>query len=182
MDCQNSLYRFQLAQLYPLYWSSYRIRISHARQLFGTGTGFRRSLLCIASAGRPAPERRISVAFHREAAKHNQVGFSQDLLMNYALSRLLTSPRAEDSNSSQVSLPIGPQAGLTFQTNWGHYDLPRHGIDFAADLIGSIYKIWLQPNNEPVVRIVEERMVPFFFWESRFTPRFLPRTPQLLTP
>ncbi|KAL9582067.1 MAG: hypothetical protein Q9203_005648, partial [Teloschistes exilis] len=67
-------------------------------------------------------------------------------------------------------------------TNWGYYDLPRHGIDFAADLVRSIYKIWLQPNNEPVVRIVEERMVPFFFWESRFTPRFWPRTPQLLTP
>lgn len=105
--------------------------------------------------------------------------------MTFAFSRWLTSFRAGDRNSSEVSVPIGPAAGttgVTFQTSWGYFDLPRHGVEFAADLVTSIYQIWLHPDNEPVTKIVGNRMIPFFHWEARVTPRFFPRTPQLLTP
>ncbi|KAL9585521.1 MAG: hypothetical protein Q9212_001474 [Teloschistes hypoglaucus] len=88
---------------------------------------------------------------------------------------------AGDSNSSEVTLPIVPLDGVTFQTRWGYYDLPRVGAEFPADLIKAIYTFWLQSDNEPLVKISENPMIPFFRWQARFTPRFFPRTPQLLT-
>ncbi|KAI4252910.1 MAG: hypothetical protein LQ352_004008 [Teloschistes flavicans] len=85
-------------------------------------------------------------------------------------------------NSTEVTVPIPQLRGLSFQTNWGYFDLPRRGVEFAADLVSAIFQTWQKNNNDPLVNIVDKRMIPFFSWEIRLTPRFYPRLPKLLTP
>lgn len=55
-------------------------------------------------------------------------------------------------------------------------------MGLAADLVQVIHSIWRQPNNEPVVKTIVERMKPFYNWEYRVTPTQWPRKRQLLTP